>query len=353
MNFANTLIRWYLIYKRDLPWRNTKNPYKIWLSEILLQQTRVNQAIEYYHRFEKQFPEIEDLAGASIDDVLKLWQGLGYYTRAHNLHKTARIVTQQYHSRFPDSFEELIKLPGIGHYTAGAICSIAFNKAVAAIDGNISRVISRLQGIYHPTGSTSSLKEIKTIIYELISHQEPGIFNQALMEIGAMVCLPQKPLCNQCPINKFCFAFKHQRIEELPVKVKKNKTTKRFFNYFFLISNGRLYLNKREEKDIWNGLYEPWLVESKHQLSEKSFFSAFPSGVLSNVRFLTETFARRKHILTHQVIYAQFIVAEGKIANNDIKTKFIPYNAISRYPVPKLTEWYLEKYFGYLLKSNE
>ena len=246
MDFKNKLTNWYSIHKRDLPWRQTKNPYNIWLSEIILQQTQVKQGLPYYEAFVKQYPTIFDLANASEEDVLKLWQGLGYYSRARNLHTTAKHIAFELNGEFPNNYKDLIKLKGVGDYTASAIASIAFNEVAAVVDGNVYRVLSRYFGIKTPINSTTGIKEFKALASSLIDTEQPATFNQAIMEFGAIQCKPKSPYCVICPLNDKCIALQKNAIDALPVKLKKTKVTKKFFNFLVCLDKDkRILLEQR------------------------------------------------------------------------------------------------------------
>ena len=261
--FYKKLIYWYLQNKRELPWRTTTRPYFIWLSEIILQQTRVNQGIPYYLKFVKSFPTIEILANASEENVLKLWQGLGYYSRARNLHLTARYITNQLNGVFPNNYKELIKLKGVGDYTASAISSICFNEPRAVVDGNVYRVLARVFGIDIPINSSRGINEFKNLAQQLVDTKQPGIYNQAIMEFGARYCVPQNPNCNTCIFNDRCIAFQKQLVSELPVKLPKTSIINFFFNYIVIISeDDKTVLRQRTEKGIWQKLYEFPLIET-------------------------------------------------------------------------------------------
>ncbi|MGY8943774.1 MAG: A/G-specific adenine glycosylase, partial [Flavobacteriales bacterium] len=257
MKFSNTLIYWYLQNNRELPWRKSKNPYFIWLSEIMLQQTRVAQGLAYYLKFTTSFPTVFDLAKADESTVLKMWQGLGYYSRARNLHFSAKQISKELNGVFPSTYEEIIKLKGIGDYTASAISSICFNEPTAVVDGNVYRVLSRYFGINTPTNSTLGIKEFKTLAQTLIDTSQPGTYNQALMDFGALHCKPQNPLCETCPFSDSCVAFEKKLTKELPVKEKKIKVRKRYFNFLVIKTDAhKTILTERKGKGIWQGLYQ-------------------------------------------------------------------------------------------------
>ncbi len=263
---AKIIEKWYEENKRDLPWRNSPSAYKIWLSEIILQQTRINQGISYYNKFIEKYPAIQQLAQAPIEDVLKLWQGLGYYSRARNLHITARRITNDCNGNFPSDYKELLSLNGIGEYTAAAIASMAFNIPVAVVDGNVFRVLSRLYGIKTGITSAAGKKLFRLKAQEILNHKKPGIHNQAMMELGALICLPRNPLCNQCPLNMRCYAYKYRLVNELPVKKVNGKTRERYFHYLHISYRGSTFIHKRQQKDIWNSLFEFPLIETSHYI---------------------------------------------------------------------------------------
>lgn len=263
MEFSNLLIQWYLQNKRDLPWRNTVNPYHIWLSEIMLQQTRVAQGLPYFLSFTSSFPTVLDLANADEEQVLKLWQGLGYYSRARNLHNTAKLVAFERGGVFPDNYKELLQLKGVGEYTAAAIASFSYNEVVPVVDGNVFRVLSRYFDIETDIASSGAKKEFTELASELIPHDNPALFNQAIMEFGALQCVPKNPDCGTCVLNSGCLALQKNKVNELPVKLKKTKVRNRYFNYLvFSDDNQNHIVRKRTEKGIWHNLYEFPLIET-------------------------------------------------------------------------------------------
>ncbi|MCL9806081.1 A/G-specific adenine glycosylase [Flavobacterium amniphilum] len=269
MNFSKTLITWYLENKRDLPWRNTTNPYHIWLSEIMLQQTRVAQGLPYFLAFTETFPTVSDLAKAEEEKVLKLWQGLGYYSRARNLHATAKHIAFNLEGNFPDNYNDLLKLKGIGEYTAAAIASFSFNEKTPVVDGNVFRVLARYLGITTDIASPKAKREFTQLAEELIDAANPALFNQAIMEFGALQCTPKNPDCNICPLNNSCYALSQKKVGDLPVKVKKTKTRDRFLNYLFITDNNQKSIaNKRTGKGIWQNLYEFPLIETDNPETE-------------------------------------------------------------------------------------
>jgi A/G-specific adenine glycosylase len=310
--FRNTLIEWYLQNMRSLPWRENKKPYQVWVSEIVLQQTRVNQGLDYYRRFMEAFPDIRALAAAQESEVLKLWQGLGYYSRARNMHETAKKIIDEHNGNFPDQACELLKLKGIGKYTAAAIASIAFNEAVAVVDGNVIRFIARHFGIKEAVDDTSTLNFITLKANELLDQNDPGTFNQAMMEFGALQCTPASPDCGNCVFNSSCKALSMRMVDELPLKLKKTKVTERFFNYLVIIDyqndKPSFFLRKRKDGDIWKHLYDFPLIESSallstSELANHSVFNSFFSESKPQVKLIGKTY---RHVLTHRIINAQF-----------------------------------------------
>ncbi len=300
------LVSWYKSNKRDLPWRHTRDPYNIWLSEIILQQTRVDQGTPYYLKFIEKYPTVSILAAAPIDDILRTWQGLGYYSRARNLHKCANIIVDKYNGVFPSNRQELIKLPGIGPYTSAAIASIAFGKREAVIDGNVVRVITRLFGIEEDIGERKTSIIIEKIAEELISNIRPDIFNQAIMEFGALHCKPKNPSCHTCDFIGLCSAQKNGTQQTIPFKAKKIKIRTRYLHYLILEINNKYFLRKRVGQDIWKGLFEFFLIEVD---AENSFDQLeFPEIMIENSQkweIVNESIIY-KHQLTHQKIICKF-----------------------------------------------
>ncbi len=345
MNLSGELAKWYEQNKRELPWRFTNDPYKIWLSEIILQQTRVNQGWEYYEKFVEHFPTIKDLANAKEDAVLKLWQGLGYYSRARNLHFAAKQVVKEYKGKFPTSYEDIIKLKGVGEYTASAISSIAYSEPKAVVDGNVFRVLARLFGIKTPIDTGRGKKEFVEVAYKVLDKRNPGNHNQAMMEFGALQCTPKNPDCGNCIFRSECFAFKNNLVHELPAKEKKVKITNRYFIYCILENQkGEILIEKRAENDIWKGLYQFPLIEEKKSLSDKkSIEKPISHFNLKNANLISIS-APFKHILSHQKIEAIFVhfkVTRFQKNNSYItiyKEDFINFG------IPKLIENYVNKY---------
>ena len=345
MNFFNTQIHiWYSLFKRELPWRNTRNPYCIWLSEIILQQTRIDQGLAYYYRFIEEFPTISDLASASEDQVLKLWQGLGYYSRARNLHFTAKYIIENYNGKFPDDYHSIRALKGIGEYTAAAISSISYGLEYPAVDGNVFRVLSRYFGISEPIDNSAGKKIFNQLAQELISGTDPGMHNQAIMEFGAMQCVPKNPKCSDCPLSERCYAFSSKKINEFPSKKNKTKQRDRYFNYLVVVNKTQTYFRKRVEDDIWKNLFEFPLIETAEKteigslLDQKEF-----QDIFSTLQPIIEHISNWKiHILSHQRIHYRFIRIRltGIIPESN---EFVSVNKedIFNFAVPKLLETYL------------
>lgn len=343
--FSEKIVEWYREYHRDLPWRNTQEPYKIWLSEIILQQTRVIQGLPYYEKFIQEFPEINSLARAKEEKVLRLWQGLGYYTRARNLHKCAVEIVRKFNGIFPPAFNELKKLPGVGDYTAAAIASFAFGERVAVVDGNVQRVLSRVFGITENVSTPSGKKYFFEWANTLISADDPGRYNQAIMEFGALQCVPRNPKCDACIFSASCFARRNQQQHLFPVKRRPAKVTHRYL-YYFIFSAGRKFLmKKRLEKDIWNSLYDFPLRETKRSVSHMKIQILFPS--VSGVKVKSKMSKVYKHVLTHQIIHARFIHFEIPQAKSDSLRKKIEgsgwfsQSQIARLPKPVLISRFL------------
>tara|TARA_B110000971_G_scaffold150448_1_gene153660 strand:+ start:473 stop:1516 length:1044 start_codon:yes stop_codon:yes gene_type:complete len=345
MKFSNTLIYWYLQNNRDLPWRKTKNPYFIWLSEIMLQQTRVAQGLSYYLKFTTTFPTVFDLAKAEESTVLKMWQGLGYYSRARNLHFTAKQIANEFNGEFPSSYKEIIKLKGIGDYTASAISSICFEEAAAVVDGNVYRVLSRYFGIKTPINSAAGIKTFKALAQTLIDETQPGAFNQAIMDFGALHCKPQNPHCETCIFADSCVALEKKLTKELPVKDKKIKVRKRYFNFLVLQTDDhKTILSEREGKGIWQGLYQFPLIESEKTINKKElilseeFIHLFPTETTISLFNEKEIV----HKLSHQHLYTHFWIVEAK-NTAEANTK---WTEIEKYPVPILIANFLEAFLG-------
>ncbi|MEE4001156.1 A/G-specific adenine glycosylase [Tenacibaculum sp. FZY0031] len=339
------LIYWYSKNKRSLPWRKTKDPYRVWLSEIMLQQTRVAQGLPYFLKFTEAFPTVFALAKANESEVLKLWQGLGYYSRARNLHFTAKFVANELKGEFPKTYKELLTLKGVGDYTASAIASICYDEPVAVVDGNVYRVLSRYFGIATPINSTKGVKEFKELAQTLIDVSQPGVYNQAIMDFGALHCKPQNPLCSECPLANSCVAFAKNRVKELPVKEKKIKVKKRYFNYLVPITeNNETVLEERKGKGIWQGLYQFPLVETQKKTAEdelmesEQFKKLFPKETTVSL-FNTDDII---HKLSHQHLITKFWV----VKTTDVNTETTDWTTVKERPVPVLIDKFLEEFLN-------
>ncbi len=345
-NFTEKLLVWYDTGKRFLPWTETKDPYKIWLSEIILQQTRVEQGTPYYYRFVKKYPTVFKLAAAPLDEILKLWEGLGYYSRARNLHHAANEIVEKYNGKFPDNYPEVIQLKGIGKYTASAILSYAFALPYAAIDSNAIRIITRYFGIIDETSSISAKNNIELYAKKILDKKNSGIFNQAMMDFGSIICKPKNPECNQCLFNKNCFAFKNNMVELLPFKEKKLIRKTRYFNYLLFISQKNIVITKRNTKDIWKNLYQFPLIESKinftlHQLIKDSDYLKMISHKPSKI-VVSEIFSQQ---LTHQIIKTRFFILEMN-GLDDIRSEAfinIPVSTLKKYAFPGIIREFLQR----------
>lgn len=342
--FHKKLITWYLQNKRDLPWRRTKDPYRIWLSEIMLQQTRVAQGLPYYLKFVEAYPTVQHLANAPEEEVLKLWQGLGYYSRARNLLITAKYVANELDGAFPSTYEGLKKLKGIGDYTASAIASICFKAPTAVVDGNVYRVLSRVFGLDIPINSTEGIRQFKELAQELIDRSQPGTYNQAIMEFGARYCVPQNPACESCIFNDSCEAYANKKVSQLPVKLKKLKVRKRYFNYLVVVSDDeKVILQQRKGKGIWQNLFQFPLVETEKEVSEatliklEQYFEITQRFTICSVSKYNEQAI--VHKLSHQHLYTVFWI----VRVNELKTEAIPISEIFNYPVPVLISAFIEK----------
>ena len=342
MNLSKTLISWYSVNKRDLPWRNTLNPYYIWLSEIILQQTQVKQGLPYYSAFTAKFPTIYDLANADESVVLKLWQGLGYYSRARNLHASAKYIVFELDGVFPATYKEIIKLKGVGDYTASAIASICFNEATAVVDGNVYRGLSRYYGIKTPINTGKGFKEFKAIAQDLIDVKNPAMFNQAIMEFGARQCKPKNPNCTICPLNNECVALRESSIESLPVKLKTGKVKKKYFNFIVIISkNKKTVLQQREGKGIWQNLYQFPLIETVKPCGDITSKLNILQ-VLSNEKYEVSLYNEQEivHKLSHLHLYTKFWIVS---TDGDIPEGVL-FKDIRDYPVPILIGDFIESF---------
>jgi A/G-specific adenine glycosylase len=340
VEISKFLLPWYEINKRSLPWRSGRNPYMIWVSEIILQQTRIYQGIDYFQRFIDRFPDVTTLATANIEDVLLIWQGLGYYSRARNMHQTARTIISEYQGEFPTTYKELIQLKGIGPYTAAAISSISFNEKKAAVDGNVFRVIARLFGIREAPGMAHSRSVIQQKADQILDKQDPGSHNQAMMELGARICKPTSPICHACPLSRQCYAYKSGEADLLPLRKKPSRKRKRYFHYLVVFHNGSTYIRQRTGKDIWEQLYEFPLIETGRAVSPVRLEKLTAWHDLFGGRDirLLKTSRTIKHQLTHQEINARFylIVPCGKNSFALPDALRVEAEELTNYPQPVL-----------------
>lgn len=346
-HFSTQLIKWYELNQRSLPWRNTQNPYQIWLSEIILQQTRVAQGMSYYLKFIVNYPTVKHLANAKEEEVLKDWQGLGYYSRARNLHKAAKYISKELNNVFPKTHSEIKKLAGVGDYTSAAIASFAYDLPYAVVDGNVYRVLSRVFGIDTPIDSTRGKKEFATLAQTLLSKEDPAENNQAIMEFGAMQCTAKNPNCKNCIFSNKCVAFLTKSIESYPCKEKKLKQKTRFLNYLLITFNDSILLNYRSDNGIWQNLYDFPLIESKTEIDEKNLKTTKEfKTLLNNTTYKIHTISKpRKHILSHQILFATFYYLKLEDITKLKSTKYEVVNLkeLPQKPIPKLIENYLRE----------
>lgn len=342
---SKTLLEWYAVHKRELPWRDTTDPYRIWISEIILQQTRVAQGYEYFLRFMQRFPDVRTLAEAQEDEVMKYWQGLGYYSRARNLHAAARSMAD---GVFPTTYEGVRALKGVGEYTAAAICSFAYGMPYAVVDGNVYRVLARYFGIDQPIDSTEGKKTFAALAQEMMDASRPADYNQAIMDFGALQCTPQSPDCLSCPLADSCSACKDGAVGQLPVKRHRTKITDRYFNYLYVRTGASTFLHKRTDDDIWKNLYELPLVEADRELAGEEllalprFQALFAEGEKPVVRLLQQGV---KHVLSHRVLHANFyeiLLPEGSRSFPGCQK--VSLEELDRYAVPRLIHAFFEKY---------
>ena len=344
MNFSEILLQWYTLNKRELPWRNTHNPYFIWLSEIILQQTRVEQGLPYYLKFTKAFPTVTDLAKAKEDKVLKLWQGLGYYSRARNLHYSAKYIAQYYDGIFPKKYNDILNLKGVGTYTAAAIASFSFRLPYAVVDGNVIRVLSRVFGVETLFDTTLGKKKYQKLAQDLLNKKNPAENNQAIMEFGAVQCIPKSPKCSSCPFISDCVAYNTNSIDKFPVRSKKIKVKKRILNYLLIQNENAVILGKRNE-GIWKGLYEFPFIEYSNKKSEKAVVSSvewieFFKNTHYKIESVSDEFI---HKLSHQHIYAKFWTVN--VEEFEFKNYFFVRNSqLKHYPVSRLIDKFLKEY---------
>ena len=344
--FTVKLIEWNNDHNnRSMPWKGEKDPYKIWLSEIILQQTRVEQGWEYYLKFISAFPTIHDLADAPEQSVFKLWEGLGYYTRCKNLHATAKFISKTHRGKFPSNYNDILDLKGIGPYTAAAIASFAFDLPHAVVDGNVQRVLSRYFGINTPIDSPAGKNLYRELAESLLDKEQPGIFNQAMMDFGATICKPRNPLCSNCVQREDCQAFQHGWVELLPVKQKLLQKKSRWFTYYIVQYQNQIYIRKRSGKDIWANLFEFILHESENEKNHAEAQTVkMIERIIGNSSFQIKSISPFfKQQLTHQTIHGQFVTV---IIDKPLDTELyqlIPGSELSNYPFPKLINTYLDQ----------
>jgi A/G-specific adenine glycosylase len=343
MNIQSTLLNWYEHNKRDLPWRHSIDPYHIWVSEIILQQTRVAQGLNYYYKFISEFPDIKTLASAKEDEVLRTWQGLGYYTRARNMHAAAKIILQRFNGKFPENYSDILSLPGIGKYTAAAIASLVFNYPAPAIDGNVIRLISRLYAIGGSKNSPETQRKILSHANSMMNIENPGQHNQAMIELGALICTPQNPDCPICPIKASCHSFLSNTVNDFPEKYKKKISRSRYFYYYIMGKDDKLIITKRKQKDIWNSLFEFPLFEAQGPLDNTEILAPLRSQwLLEEPDFVIKGISPCiKHILSHQLIHAWFINIEINIIPENPDWILIHKNDIHEYAFPVLISNFL------------
>ncbi len=349
--FSKRLLAWYRENKRELPWRETKDPYRIWVSEIILQQTRVSQGYEYYCRFTERFPDVYALAAADEDEVMKYWQGLGYYSRARNLHTAARSIVDN--GGFPKTYKEVRALKGVGDYTAAAICSFAFGLPCAVVDGNVYRVLSRWLGIDIPIDTAAGKKYFASVADELLDKSQPGLYNQAIMDFGALQCVPASPSCVSCPLADSCVALQKGLVGNLPMKQHKTKISERFFYYIYVHSEKVAFIRKRNGEDIWRNLYEFPLIEAGKELEDNELFSLpdwdrlFDGCTVERISLIEK---RVKHVLSHRIIYAtcyDVTINNGDKLAGDYREVMIA--DLHKFPVSRL----ISRFFSIILKPNK
>ncbi len=339
--FVRKLIIWYKDNLRNLPWRTTQNPYFIWLSEIILQQTRVEQGMPYYFKFIEKYPTVDDLANADEEEVMKLWEGLGYYSRARNLHFAAKTIVSEHAGEFPTTYNEIRQLKGVGDYTAAAIASLAFNLPHAVVDGNVYRVMSRYFGIETPIDSTAGKKEFFQLANKLIDPSQPGTYNQAVMEFGAIHCTPKQPGCANCPLQVNCYAYHNDGVNNLPVKARKVKVSNRYFHYFEVEYNGGVYIQRRKGQDIWKGLYEFPMTESERVTGNE--LPKVPDYLKDESVVMRRTSHVFKHILTHRRIFAKFYSFTVENPLQEEGLVWVDRQELDNFAFPKLILRYLHE----------
>jgi A/G-specific adenine glycosylase len=343
--FSKQLLRWNdFENNREMPWKGQKNPYLIWLSEIILQQTRVEQGLPYYERFARHYPQVEDLAKAPEDEVMKLWQGLGYYSRARNLHFTAKHISQKLNGKFPKTFAECRELKGVGDYTAAAIASFAFNENVAVVDGNVIRVLSRVFGIATPFDTTAGKKEFARLAQAQADSKNIAAYNQAIMDFGAIVCSPRAPKCGHCPFQQQCVAYTNDSVSDYPVRAKKTIVTERFLNYFIIKNKTKIVVEKRTEKDIWQNLYQFPLLETDKIVT--NHFDRMAEMFLGHKNFtLLRISEPKSQLLSHRKIVFRFVEIELKNWQSLLQSPYeiVNYKQLQQLAFPKALHLYLKE----------
>ncbi len=339
---------WYAENKRDLPWRHTQNPYFIWLSEVILQQTRVAQGTPYYFRFTEAFPTVQDLAAAEQEQVLRLWQGLGYYSRARNLHRCAQEIVNQHEGQFPRTYRELTKLPGVGTYTAAAIASFAFNETVPVVDGNVYRVLSRMFGIRDDIQSTRGQKKFREQAGQLVPAGKANVYNQAIMEFGALQCTPVQPACLLCPLSAECYAYQHGQQQFLPVKAKKTKVRARFLHYLVIRHDNTVWMKRRDDQGIWAGLYDFYLIETPQKATLDQLDDPLLGSLLQRDGASMTVSSLYQHLLTHQRLHVTFYTItlsqhSENLANESNCLQPYSVDEIEALPKPVLIDNFLQK----------
>lgn len=350
MNLSNKLKYWYLENKRHLPWRETKDPYAIWLSEIILQQTRVIQGLPYYEAFLKTYPTVFDLANAPEDDILRLWQGLGYYSRARNLHETAKKVAFEYNGSFPNNYKDLILLKGIGDYTAAAIASIAFDEVVPVVDGNVFRVLSRIYGITSDISAGATKKEFQQLAQTLIPQNNPALFNQAIMDFGAIQCSPKSPDCSACPFIKECIAYQTNQVDKLPIKLSKVKVKNRYLDFLiFVDQNNCTLIEQRTQKDIWQKLYQFPVIDRFE--NKKADINSIIQTQYAKINVQNITLINPKqivHVLSHQKLHIHFWL----INTADMLTEGVQWSELNKFGFPIVIHNFIQSYSNYITNQT-
>jgi len=343
---ADILARWFLCHGRDLPWKNTRDPYKIWISEVILQQTRVNQGTDYYIRFTGRFPDIHSLAAAETDEVMRYWQGLGYYVRARNLHDTARTIVQRWNGIFPDQYDDILSLKGIGRYTAAAVASFAFNQPYPVIDGNVYRVLARLCLIRYPMNKLAGFRKAMQYAQQMMHNAQPRLFNQAIIEFGEIQCVPHHPDCPACLLRHHCLAFVTGKTGQYPARKKKTKSTLRHLHYLVIRTKGRLLIHRREDKDIWPLLYQFPLIETTGPITPEDLLKHphFRNLMGTSVYTLEKISDTYTHPLSHRIIHARFYTFTLKKPEPSLIRKFraVDISELNKYPFPRLITRFME-----------